>query len=236
MLIKSTNLFKAYLMDFFQVMKLIVEYLFKEDLAALKLTDVANRFKTAFDTLDAAVKQEQKSGFTEQKNTVDSLRDNTLTGIIGTVRYAQYFPDEEVAEAARLLLIVLEKYGKDIQKLPRKEETGIIHNIVQDLRNATNAPLIAKVSSLPWVDKLDEHNKKYEELHISQTEEQSAIVTGLAQAERDNTQKVFEELCRAIDSFAYVYGSAPYTPLAEKINTEVARVQACQVTRHTGEK
>ena len=54
MLIKSTNLANARLMDFYQVMSLINGFLQKEGLDALNLAAVTIVYNTAFDSFDQA--------------------------------------------------------------------------------------------------------------------------------------------------------------------------------------
>ncbi|HBG41186.1 MAG TPA: hypothetical protein DDZ96_11925 [Porphyromonadaceae bacterium] len=233
MIIKSTNLSKSPLMEFFQVMKLIAGYLGKEDMETLKLAVVATAFLVGFDTLDAAVKQADKSGFTTVKRERDSVRDNTFVGFMEFLRSMTRYPDPDVSEAARRLLFVTEKYGKSIQAMAREQETSILHNWVGDMRQTGNVALLEKLTHLPWIDKIDEENTQYEATHISSTEEKSTYVTGLTDKARKEMQKAFENLCEAINSHAFIDGETPYIGLADKINVEVANAQQLAKSRAT---
>ncbi|HBL34896.1 MAG TPA: hypothetical protein DDZ96_13955 [Porphyromonadaceae bacterium] len=225
MLVKTTKLSKVFLMEFFHLMKVIADYLHKEDMEVLKLTAVATSFFLAFDKLDVAVKQADKSKFTAPKKESDDLRDNTLVGLSSTIRAAMRYPDADISESSRLLLIVVEKYGKDIQNMSRERETSILYNLVADMRLPENTARMAKITPLAWIDKLDEENKGYEANHILGTEEKTEYVTGLTTQARTEMQAAFEKLCEAINSYAFVDGVEPYKTLADKINVEVAEAQ-----------
>ena len=117
MLVKSINLYKARLMDFYQVMNLVISFLSKEDLAALNLTQEAGDFKTVFDVFDKALKQAQKTGITDDIIAADDERDNIYTGFTGSLRSLTRFPDAEIAQSAAKLLLIVEKYGNDVARL-----------------------------------------------------------------------------------------------------------------------
>ena len=78
MLIKSINLRNARLMDFYQVMSLVIGFLKSEDLAALNLAQEAGDFKTVFEIFDKALKQAQKSGYTDSIIAADDNRDSIV--------------------------------------------------------------------------------------------------------------------------------------------------------------
>lgn len=233
MLIKSHYLDRARLMDFFQVMSITADFLKKEDLAALKLTDVAAEFTAAFTKLDTALKQAQKTGYTDQVIAADDERDNVLTGMLGVLRGMLRFPDKDTAAAAAQLSVVTDKYGAGIARLPQREETAVLTNLVQDLRNAQNAPLLQKTGLTAWVDKLEQSNRAFDTLYTHRTEKEAEFITGLTRDERARMQAAFEKLTRAIEAYAFINGDAPYKPLADKINVEVANVQQAAKARAT---
>jgi len=233
MLIESTNLAIARLMDFYQVMSLINGFLHKEDVAALNLTAVTGGFNSAFVSLDTSLKQAQKTGYTDAIISSDDNRDSVLTGFLGTARNLVYFPDTTIVAAAAQLLIVIDKYGSGIARLPQREETATLTNMVTDLRNADNAPLLQTTNLTAWVDKLDEANRTFDDLYSHRTEKESEFITGLTRTERANMQTAFEKLAQAIEAYSFINGEAAYKPLAEKINTEVANVQQAAKARAT---
>lgn len=233
MLIKSTNLANARFMDFYQVMSLVISFLSKEDLTALNLAKEAGDFKTVFDIFDKALKQAQKTGITEDIIAADDERDNIYIGFTGSLRNLTRFPDAEIAQSATKLLLITDKYGNDVPRLPQREETAALKNIVAELRSPANALLAQKAGQTMWVDKLEESNSKFDNLYVNRNEKESEFISGLTRTERANTQAAFEKLVRAIEANAYLKGEAAYKPLAEKINTEIANVKQAAKARAT---
>lgn len=232
-MIKSTNLSNARLMDFYQVMNLTVSYLEKENTDALQLTQVSTEFKTAFAALDKALKQAQKTGYTDSIIAADDNRDTIFTGFTGAIRSMTRFPDKEIAQSAMKLLIVTEKYGQGITRLPQREESAVLTNIVAELRNEENASYLQKTGLTLWVDKLALANTEFDELYAHRTEKEAEFITGLTRTERATTQLAFEKLTRAIEAYSFINDEAAYKPLAEKINTEVANVKQAAKARAT---
>ena len=233
MLIKSTNLDKARLMDFYQVMKLISGFLQKVDFASLSLTEVVGVFNIAFAALDNALKQAQKTGYTDAIIAADDDRDNILIGMLGALHSLIRFPDKAIADAAAQLLVVADKYGAGVARLPQREESAVLTNLVTDMRSDGNATLLQTSGVAIWVDKLDESNQAFDELYSKRTEKEAEFITGLTRTERANVQAAFEKLAQAIEAYAFINDEAAYKPLADKINTEVANVQQAAKARAT---
>lgn len=233
MLIKSTNLRQARFMDFYQVMSIILSFLSNEDKAALNLAIEAEEFETAFGMLDKAMKQAQKTGVTDLLIAADDARDSVFVGFSGCIRNYNRFPDPDIAGAATSLLLITDKYGSDIIRLPQRDETGVLKNIIAELKTPENMALLQKTGLALWLPKLEEANNAFESLYLTRNEKESEYVFGLARTERDNMQAAFNKLVRAIEANAYLNGEAAYRPLAEKINTVIANVQQDVKSRTT---
>ena len=234
MLIKSINLRTARLMDYYQVMSLVIGFLTSEDLVALNLAQEAGDFKTMFEIFDKALKQAQKSGYTDRIIAADDYRDNITLGFIGTLSNLTRFPDAEISESAKKLLMVFEKYGAGaITRLPQREETAILTNVLSELKSADNAAALQKSGLTIWMDKLAESNLAFDSLYAHRTEKDSEYITGLTNNERENTQAAFEKLVQAIEANAYLKGEAAYKALADKINTIIADVKQAAKSRTT---
>lgn len=233
MLVKSTNLANARFMDFYQVMSLVIGFLSKEDLAALNLAQEAGDFTTAFAVFEKAIKQAQKTGITDALIEADDVRDNIFTGFTGALRNMTRFPNDMVAQSAIKLLAIIEKYGEGIARLPQREETGVIKNIIAELKLPENIELLQTSGQAMWLREFETSNTKFEELYLNRNEKESEFISGLTRAERANMQAAFEKLVRGIEANAYLKGEAAYKPLAEKINTEVANVQQAAKSRAT---
>ena len=224
---------RARFMDFYQVMSLVISFLSKEDLVALNLAQEAGEFQTVFDVFDKALKQAQKTGITTNLIAADDKRDNIYIGFTATARSLTRFPDAELAECATKILLITDKYGSDVARLPQREETAALKNIITELKSVENAALLQKTGLTMWVDKLEEANTAFDNLYVNRNEKESEYVNGLTRTERDNLQIAFDKLVRAIEANAYLKGEAAYKPLADKINTEVANVQQAAKSRAT---
>ena len=233
MLINSTNLKAARLMDFYQVMKIVATFLRKADLATLQLNNYANAFYAMFDDFDKAIKQALKTGFTDELLEADRARDSALTGFLNVLRGTLLFPDEGVIAAARVLMDIVEKYGSGIQRLPQREETAAIHKIVAEMTNAENSYNLSKTGLAEWVNRLNSTNRTFETLYISRTEKEAEFIAGLTREERAKMQAAFEKICEAINALSFVNGEAAYKTLAESINQEVENVQIAAKQRST---
>lgn len=233
MLIKSINLANARLMDFYQVMSLTGGFLQKEDLVKLNLSPIASDFNNVFGNFDKALKQAQKTGYTDAIIDADDNRDNILIGFLGLLGGNTRFPEKGIANAATQLLAVVNKYGTGVARLPQREESAVLTNMVADLRNDVNGPLVQTVGVLIWVDKLDEANRAFDELYANRTAKEAEFITGLTRTERDNMQAAFEKLVQGIESYAFINGETAYKPLADKINQAVADMQQAARARAT---
>jgi hypothetical protein len=133
-------------------------------------------------------------------------------------------------------LLITDKYGSDIIRLPQREETGVLKSIIAELKMPENMTLLQKTGLSLWLIKLEEANNAFESLYLSRSEKESEYINGLARSERDNMQAAFNKLVRAIEANAYLKGEEQYKPLAEKINTVIANAQQTVKTRATQNK
>ncbi len=136
-LIKSSNLTKAHLMDFAEVMRIIAAFLEKEDLEALKLTAVANEFTAKLAELEKGLVQARKTGLTESIAEADQVRNDLFVGLYSVLKGMSYFPEKTVGQMADDVLLVIDKYDKHINRLPQREETSVLSNLLTDLKADT---------------------------------------------------------------------------------------------------
>ena len=135
MLIKPINLDTARLVDFYQVMSLVITFLTNEDLATLNLAHEAEDFTTVFEIFDKALQEAKKTGYTNHLLTADDNLDTTTNepnitiGFTGSLDKLTRFHDTEITEIAKILLAVFEKCGNGKSGLPHREETALITKI-----------------------------------------------------------------------------------------------------------
>ncbi len=235
-LITYTNLKEAHLMDFFQVMQLISKWLEKEDLEQLKLNDEALKFKATLKELDDALLQAKKTGFTQKIVEADNLRDNILRGMIHIVKGMTYFPDENLSDMAEQIKTLIDKYGENIQRIPQREESAVIENLLQDLQTETIAGILPQLGLSQWVPKLQEANANFDNLYLARSEKEATFISGLTREQREKMQDAFTHLCRTIEAYAFIDGEDAYKTLADRINVEVAKIKQLVKARKTQEQ
>ena len=152
---------------------------------------------------------------------MDTQRDNLLSGFSAHLKAFQYFPEEASREAAKRLLTLLEKFGKNIQDRPLQEETAIITNLLQDIAQPQSVQDLKKIGAAAWIDALKVANTTLEQHHNSRTEQQSTIEAGRTKATRQELAEAFRNLVQTINALALINGKEPYTNLANAINQVV---------------
>ena len=124
-MIQSSNLKNLKQLDLFQVIKNILSFLQATDLTALMLEKVYNDLLSAFNAFDEAIVRARKTGLTDSISTLDAERDGFYRGFISFVKGCAKMPVAEIANAAKALLAIVEKYP-NIPRLPLREETAAI--------------------------------------------------------------------------------------------------------------
>lgn len=221
-MIAKTYLKSLRLMAFVQVMKNVQSFLAKEtDLETLGLADTKKVFDKAFTSLEDAVHQSRKNEQTETILELDSKRDILLMNFITHCKIYQTHPDTAKSEAAKRSIIQIEAYGKNPQRRAYRDETAIIRNIVADFSQSQPQQDITLIGAKEWLDLLAPLNEQFDVLHSNRTVQESEKELGKAKQAREEMQKQFDYLCKAITAMAFVKGETAYQPLANAINEEV---------------
>ena len=220
-MIKKFSLDKSRVMEFFQAMTNVKNFLAKENLQTLQLEKAVQIFNEKLSAYDEALAPVKKSDLTQKIQELDTQRDNLLSGFSAHLKAFQHFPEEASREAAKRLLTLLEKFGKNIQDRPLQEETAIITNLLQDIAQPQSAQDLQKIGAAPWIDALKVANTTLEQHHNSRTEQQSTIEVGRTKATRQELAEAFRNLVQTINALALLNGKDAYTNLANAISQVV---------------
>ena len=91
-----------------------------------------NEFTTAVDAFDDALKASATNPATATATATDDARDASWRGSNNYLTAMCAHPDEEIAVYAAETKSLFDKYG-DPTKLAQTEESGVLHNLLQDL-------------------------------------------------------------------------------------------------------
>ncbi len=234
-LIKSSNLKNAHLMDFFETMRIVSNFLKKEDLKVLKLEKEYDAFMQNLEALDESLLQAQKTGFTDKILSIDQNRDDVLIGLNLVLKGLMYFPDPLISDFASQVRDTIKKYGERINKLPQREESAVIVNLLQDFRDKKMQDAIRQLNLNNWLVHLEKFNNEFENWYLARSEKEAEFISGLTREQRDKMQDSFTHLCRTIEAYAFIEGEKPYQALANKINVEVAKLKQLAKARRNRE-
>ena len=203
-MITSTNLKSLRNLEAFQVYSDVAAFLTQESSAQ----EFEKPLKDVCDT------------FVARQQEYDLLR-----GFVSSLRLYVGSPDGEQSRASRVLLDLVEKYGKNIPSLPYRQETAAITNLLQDLEIEENAELVKKLYSEHWIASLRTANTQFEQTMLSRTDTASETTSERSKTARAAVQTAFEKLCEMINALAVVKGESGYIRLIDRINQLVSEAQ-----------
>ena len=141
------------------------------------LTEAVNGHTAAVTALDDALKDSASVPSSTLAAEAEQGRDGAWRGLNNYVKAMTAYPEGTVAAEALAAKALIDKYGDPTDK-PQTEESGILHNLIQDLENG-------KEGSFPnlqvdvWVTDLKNKNQKFLEYSKSRTEEEAARQVGI---------------------------------------------------------
>ncbi|MDO4881489.1 MAG: DUF6261 family protein [Capnocytophaga sp.] len=222
-MIKRTNLNGVRQMEYYQVMATIKKFLEEENLENLGLNTIKEEFDVAFMNLDNSLKNIKKSNYTQNLVELSKKRDAYLVGLITQCNLYKNYPIENVAQSAKKIIPIIDKYGKKPQNKPMQEKTGIIVNLLDDFDANETKKDIELLHIKEWITALKEVNNNFLTIYEERIKEKSTIKVGSAKEMREIMHKTFVKLCKAIDAFSFVRGEKEYEHLSNNINETVRK-------------
>lgn len=136
----------------------------------------------------------------EKKRELDQTRDTRLSGFFAVVSAEEKFDNEDdiILNSYTQLLIIANKYGQKIRRLPRDEETVTINNMHADIAQIDITPLVP--TGIPrWIPKIEAANTANKDAaadYLTDSVEADAIqaASDLAPELEDSLNKLFATL------------------------------------------
>lgn len=198
------------------------------------LTAAVNAFEAALDDFDTALKESSVLSYSVIASDKDTLRDKSWRGSNNYIKAMTEHPAEATRTAAIEIRKIYEKYG-DPTSLAQTEESGVLHNLIQDLQALDSSKRTA-VYFDPWLDGLVESAKNYTDAVQQRTIEASERIVGIVQQSRVVADEAYRSLIEMVNALCLVNGETPYITFIDHVNILIDRQKTVLKTRSTNAK
>ena len=199
------------------------------------LTAAVNSFETAFNAFDAALKASATNPATASATDADVERDQSWRGINAYVKAMCSHPTDDVASAATEAKSLFDKYG-DPTSLAQTEESGVLHNLLQDLETFDSAKRTSLALDV-WIADLKTKEEAFLAVAARRTEADAARQVGIVKETRTAAEAAYRSLVDTVNALAMINGDADYATFIEHVNAIIERQKGILKARKTrGEK
>ena len=199
------------------------------------LTAAVNSFETAFNAFDAALKASATNPATASATDADVERDQSWRGINAYVKAMCSHPTDDVASAATEAKSLFDKYG-DPTSLAQTEESGVLHNLLQDLEAFDSAKRTSLALDV-WIADLKTKEEAFLAAAARRTEADAARQVGIVKETRTAAESAYRSLVDTVNALAMINGDADYATFIEHVNAVIERQKGILKARKTrGEK
>lgn len=198
------------------------------------LTNSIATFKSAVDTFDNALKDSAAVPSSAIAAEADTARDNAWRGANNYLKAMTAHPTESVRKTAAEVKTLFDKYG-DPTALPQTEESGILHNLLQDLKAIDNSKL-ASIFFEAWLTNLDACEEAFLAAVSQRTEEEAARQVGIVKESRQAADTAYRSLTGLVNALAVVNGDGAYATFIDRVNVLIDRQKTVLKARATNNR
>lgn len=196
---------------------------------AVKPTEDA--FTVAFNAFDDALKLAATSPSASTAAEADYRRDRSWSASNAYVSAMANHPTEATAQAARRVKEVYDRYGNPTS-LPQTEESGVLHNLLQDLK-ALSSEDVATVAFQPWLTDLEAAEDAFLAAARERTAQDAARVVGASTDARKAMDNAYRALVDRVNALAVVNGPEAYATFIDHMNALIDRQKTVLKARST---
>ena len=210
--IKEMRLSRLHNMEHFQFAGHVLAMCQEADIE--KLEPVLIPLQKAFEEEDVALNLPRQEEGTKELEELDRVRDRAYRSLQLLIDLHLHSDDAALRASAERLAEVMARYPKMLQ-VNYDKESGMVKNLVTDLRTADLGAHVTKLAAKPYIDRLEKANTAFDQRFRSRLK--SAVPTGTfdIKALRAATDKALNAVIRRMDSLEDL---EPGTPkLAELI-------------------
>ena len=198
------------------------------------LTAAVNSFETAFNAFDAALKASATNPATASATDADVERDQSWRGINAYVKAMCSHPTDDVASAATEAKSLFDKYG-DPTSLAQTEESGVLHNLLQDLETFDSAKRTSLALDV-WIADLKTKEEAFLAAAARRMEADAARQVGIVKETRTAAEAAYRSLVDTVNALAMINGDAEYATFIEHVNAVIERQKSILKARTTRAK
>ena len=185
-----------------------------------KLTAVLGPLTAGVADEDRVLNQPRTGADTKALEEADRKRDKSYQSLRLLVALHLNSADKAVLVAAEAVDRVMKAYP-DVAASNYDKETGLIKNLVADLRTAALAPHVARIQAQGYINLLDADNKAFDMLFHARVKSGAPAGTFDIKPLRAATDKALNAVLRRIDALDELEPSAPITALITQYNNLV---------------
>ena len=193
-----------------------------------------NEFTTAVDAFDDALKASATNPATATATATDDARDASWRGGNNYLTAMCAYPDAEIAAYAAEAKSLFDKYG-DPTKLAQTEESGVLHNLLQDLEALDSSKRTALNLDV-WITDLKTKEEAFLAAAAQRTEADAARQVGIVKETRTAAETAYRSLVDTVNALAMINGDAEYATFIDHVNAMIERQKAISKARVTRAK
>ena len=195
------------------------------------LTAAVNSFETAFNAFDTALKASSTNPATASATNADMERDQSWRAANAYVKAMCSHPTADIANAASEAKSLFDKYG-DPTSLAQTEESGVLHNLLQDLE-AFDSGKRTSLNLDVWITDLQEKEDDFLAAAAERTEADAARQVGIVKETRTAADAAYRSLVDTVNALAMIEGDGDYATFIEHVNAVIERQKAISKARTT---
>ena len=197
-------------------------------------TAAVTAFETAFNAFDTALKASATNPATASATDADVERDQSWRAANAYVKAMCSHPTADIANAASEAKSLFDKYG-DPTSLAQTEESGILHNLLQDLEAFDSAKRTSLALDV-WITDLQEKEDAFLAAAAQRTEEDAARQVGIVKETRTAADAAYRSLVDTVNALAMINGDAEYATFIDHVNAVIDRQKSILKARTTRAK
>ena len=197
-------------------------------------TAAVNAFETAYDAFDTALKASATNPATASATDADVERDQSWRAANAYVKAMCNHPTADIAVTAVEAKSLFDKYG-DPTSLAQTEESGVLHNLLQDLEALDSSKRVSLNFDV-WITDLKTKEDAFLTAAAQRTEADAARQVGIVKETRTAAEAAYRSLVDTVNALAMINGDAAYITFIDHVNAMIDRQKGILKARSTKAK